>query len=130
MSDRHTQKQIFDSNWFISHFCYKYISYKDLLYNGQIIKKGAECPSQYPKNCGRLDTLEQELCIKNTEKCPLYDLGLGYKYDSSYYNYNRDSNVYYNNDNYNESNKKIIGRLILNEGQPCYNSTEKLWKAI
>ena len=60
-----------------NYFCYKHISYKDLLYNGQIIKKGAECPSQYPKNCGRLDTLEQELCIKYADKCPLYDLGFG-----------------------------------------------------
>ena len=65
-------------------FCYKHISYKDLLNNGQIIKKGEKCPLEYSQNCGRLDTLEQELCIKNTEKCPLYDLGLGYKYDSDY----------------------------------------------
>ena len=27
-----------------NYFCYKHISYKDLLYNGQIIKKGEECP--------------------------------------------------------------------------------------
>ena len=58
-------------------FCYKYISYKDLLYNGQIIKKGETCPQEYQKNCGILDTLEQELCIKNEDKCPLYDLGIG-----------------------------------------------------
>ena len=30
-------------------FCYKYISYKDLLYNGQIIKKGETCPQEYQK---------------------------------------------------------------------------------
>ena len=47
-----------------NYFCYKYISYKDLLYNGQIIKKGEECPSEYKKNCGKIDTLKQELCIK------------------------------------------------------------------
>jgi hypothetical protein len=38
------------------------------------------------------------------------------------------SNVYYNNDDYNETNKTIIGKLVLNDGQPCYNSTEKLWR--
>ena len=110
-----------------NYFCYKHFSYKDLLYNGQIIKKGDECPSQYPKNCGRLDTLEQELCIKNTDKCPLYDLGFGEQTDSDNYIYDKDANVYYNKENYNKPNKTIIGRLILNEGQPCYNSSEKLW---
>ena len=54
-----------------------------------------------------LDTLEQELCIKNTENCPLYDLGFGEQTDSINYNYNNDANVYYNKDNYNKTNKKI-----------------------
>ena len=109
------------------YFCYKEISYKDLLYNGQIIKKGEECPSEYKKNCGRLDTLEQELCIKDNEKCPLYDIGLGSSPDKDNY-ISVDSKIYYNKDNYNEPNKTIVGRLILNDGQPCYNSTEKLWR--
>ena len=110
------------------YFCFKNISYRDLLNNGQIVKKGSECPLEYHKNCGKLDTLEQELCIKENEKCPLYDAGLGEQLDSQNYIYNENAKVYYNNDNYNKSDKKIIGRLILNDGQPCYNSTEKLWK--
>ena len=36
-----------------------------------------KCPLEYSQNCGRLDTLEQELCIKYADKCPLYDLGFG-----------------------------------------------------
>ena len=100
---------------------------KDLLYNGQIIQKGKQCPSQYKKNCERIDTLEQELCVNEKDKCPLYDLGLGNKSDTSNYINDKKSGVYYNNDNYNEKNKKIIGRIILNEGQPCYNTLEKLW---
>ena len=60
-------------------------------------------------------------------KCPLYDIGIGNKsYDDNYI-YNNNSNIYYNKENYTKENKKIIGRLILNEGQPCYNSLEKLW---
>ena len=110
------------------YFCYRNISYKNLLNNGQVIKKGEKCPSAYSKNCGTLDTLEQELCINNNDKCPLYDIGLGVQTDLDNYIYDKASNVYYNNDNYNKSNKKIVGRLILNEGQPCYNSTEKLWR--
>ena len=110
-------------------FCFRNISYKDLLNNGQIIKKGSECPLEYHKNCGKLDTLEQELCIKENEKCPLYDIGIGVQTDLDNYIYNKSANIYYNDDNYNKSDKKIIGRLILNHGQPCYNSTEKLWNA-
>ena len=111
------------------YFCFKNISYRDLLNNGQIVKKGSECPLEYHKNCGKLDTLEQELCIKENEKCPLYDLGIGNKSNDKNYIYDEKINVYYNNENYNKENKAIIGRLILNEGQPCYNSNEKLWTA-
>ena len=64
------------------YFCYKHLSYKDLLYNGQIIKQGTECPKEYNKNCGKIDTLNQELCIKENEKCPLYDIGIGIPPDS------------------------------------------------
>ena len=109
------------------NLCYKHVSYRDLLYNGQIIKKGSDCPSEYKKNCGRIDTLEQELCIKDTEQCPLYDLGIGSPPDTANYTYDAKSNIYYNNANYDKTDKTIIGRLILNEGQPCLNSTEKLW---
>ena len=109
-------------------FCYKYISYIDLLNNGQIIKNGTDCPKEYNKNCGRIDTLNQELCIEEYKKCPLYDIGIGLPPDPENYNYYNDSNIYYNNEKYNDTNKTIIGRLILNEGQPCYQSNEKLWR--
>ena len=111
------------------YFCYKNISYLDLLYNGQIIKEGEECPSEYRKSCGRLDTLKQKLCIKETEKCPLYDVGLGSASDSENYDFVSGANVYYNNENYNKPNQKIIRRLVLNDGQPCYNTSEKLWRS-
>ena len=70
------------------YFCYKHISYRDLLYNGQIIKEGEKCGDKYKKDCGTIDTLNQHLCIKDTEKCPLYDIGIEEKKDSTYYNYN------------------------------------------
>ena len=111
-----------------NNFCYKFISYKELVKNGQIIKNGKECPKEYNKNCGRIDTLNQELCITENEKCPLYDIGIGLSPDPENYIYDKNSNIYYNNDNYNATNKKIIGRLILNDGQPCYQSNEKLWR--
>ena len=109
-------------------FCFSNVSYIDLLYNGQIIKNGTECPKDYNKNCGRIDTLNQELCINENERCPLYDAGIGEPHDFINYIYDKDSNIYYSNENYNLTNKTIIGKLILNEGQPCYDSNEKLWR--
>ena len=111
-----------------NYFCFKKISYKDLLDNGQIIKKGESCPQEYNKNCGTIDTLEQQLCIKSTDKCPLYDVGIGETTDTTNYENYFLGNIYYSNENYNKENKKIIGKLILNEGQPCYNINEKLWR--
>ncbi len=60
-----------------NYFCYKPMTYKELLYNGQIIKNNEECKNDYPKDCGIIDTLKQHLCIKENEKCPLYDIGIG-----------------------------------------------------
>ena len=110
-------------------FCYQYKSYKDLLYNGQIIKNGENCPNNFPKNCGIIDTLKQKLCIKENEKCPLYDVGIGQPPNEYEYEYNEgNSDIYYNNENYNRDDKKIIGKLILNDGQPCYRISEQLWR--
>ena len=112
-------------------FCYDHISYKKLLYNGQIIKKEEKCEDEFPKDCGIIDTLEQHLCIKIEENCPLYDVGIGQQNISENDIYDKgelESDIYYNNEKYNKSNRKIIGRLILNDGQPCYKSIEKLWR--
>ena len=115
-----------------NYFCYKHISYKDLLYNGQIIPNGEECKNNnpYTKDCGIIDTLNQRLCVKDDEKCPLYEVGIGEpKGNMNQYKYNEyHSDVYYNNENYNKQDKKIIGKVILSDGQPCYRHEEKLWR--
>lgn len=112
-------------------FCYKNKeSYKELLYNGQIIKKEESCKTGF-KDCGTIDTLEQKLCIRDDDQCPLYDVRLGSIDNSLSSKYNTESNsdIYFNNANYEDMpNKKIIGKLILNDGQPCYNAQEKLWR--
>ena len=100
-------------------------SYKELLYNNQIIKKGENCSKEYPKNCGVIDTLEQQLCIKEEENCPLYDIGIDQNYDSENYTY--DGHIYYNNNNF-TGNKEIFGRLILSDGQPFYPNKGYLWR--
>ena len=112
-------------------FCYNHISYKDLLLNGQILKKEETCQGSFPIDCGTIDTLEQHLCIKDGEICPLYDAGIGNQEDTENYIFNEtNSSLYYNKDTYtyNYPNKKIIGKMILNDGKPCYKITEKLWR--
>ena len=112
------------------YFCYRRSSktYMDLLKNGQIIENGTECPNRYKKNCGRIDTLNQELCIEENENCPLYDVGIGEQSDKTNYNYDIDSNVYYSKENFNIQNKAIIAKFNLSHGQPCYDTNETLWK--
>ena len=72
--------------------------------------------------------MEQQLCIKSDENCPLYDVGIGSNSDNTNYINDDNANIYYNKNNYSGVNKKIIGKLILNEGQPCYKLNEKLWR--
>ena len=112
------------------YFCYKPMSYKKLLYNSQIRKEDEEYKGIYTKDCGIIDTLNQHLFIEEGENCPLYDVGIGTPDDSTYYIEDKSGeiNIYYNNNNYDKSNKKIIGRLTLSEGQPCYRQEEKLWR--
>ena len=111
-------------------FCYDYKSYRELLYNGQIRRN--ECPSQYEKDCGIIDTLNQHLCIEKDEICPTYDLGLDDEENvkNDLYEYIADAKAYYsrNDNNFFKDNFKIIGKVILNEGQPCYRLSEKLWR--
>ena len=83
----------------------KFSKYRDLFYNNQIKKQNENCKENY-KSFGIIDTLNQILCIKNEENCPLN-----------------------NNNNY-KGEKKIIGNIILNHKQPCFSTLDKLWKKI
>ena len=61
----------------------------------------------------------------------MYDAGIGNQEDTENYIFNEaNSSLYYNKDTYtyNYPNKKIIGKMILNDGKPCYKITEKLWR--
>ena len=107
-------------------FCYNSKNtYINLLYKGQIIRENESC-----KNCFKsleiIDTLNQILCVGNTEKCPLKDIYFG-QINLNGYTYDSEVDVSYNNENY-EGDEKIIGSLVLNDGQPCLSVEEKLWK--
>ena len=112
-------------------FCYNKISYKELLYNGQIRKKEEQYDSDYTQDCGIIDTLNQHLYIEEGDKCPIYDVGIEEPDNLNNYDYikNEDYYIYYNKEDSNtDTNKKIIGKLILSDGQPCYKLEEKPWR--
>ena len=51
----------------------QYKTYEELLNNGNIIKKNLECEEGF-KNCGTIDTLDQQLCLPENISCPLTDI--------------------------------------------------------
>ena len=113
------------------YFCYSHKSYKDLLYNGQILKKEEQCKGDYPQDYGIIDTLDQHLCIRAEDNCPLYDVGIigtDKPLNKDHYTYVTNADIYYNGNTYKTTEQKIIGKLILNDGQPCYLLDEKLWR--
>ena len=61
--------------------------------------------------------------IKENEDCPVNDVGIGTEISNKggiYYSYNENEP--------NTNDKKIIGKVLLNDGQPCYRLNEKLWQ--
>ena len=65
------------------------------MYNDQIIKNGENWTDDYKKDCGIIDTLNQHLYIKDTEKYPLYGIDIGERKDSTDYDYNEAAKLYY-----------------------------------
>ena len=122
-----------------NYFDYKnYKTYEELLNNNYIIKKDLECKEGF-KNCGTIDTLEQQLCLPENISCPLNDIeiikteqmeefeyyiekGYNFKRSNSY-----DIIFFYSNK---QIEKPIIGRIVLNGGQPCANPLEITWEKV
>ena len=121
----------------------KYKTYEELLNNGNIIKKNSECKNGY-KNCGVIDTLEQQLCLPENISCPINDIQIidssydsfinpykekGYDFkESRSYSENRETfrvTFLYSN---NQTDKSIIGRILLSANWPCANPTEFSWE--
>ena len=44
--------------------------YKDLLFSDQVVGEDEECP-EGRKNCGYIDTVNNKLCLKKDEECPV-----------------------------------------------------------
>ena len=62
---------------------------------------------------------------------PFYDVGIigtDEPLNKDHYTYVTNADIYYNDNTYKNTDQKIIGKLILNDGQPCYLLDEKLWR--
>lgn len=117
----------------------KYKTYEELLNNGNIIKKNSECNNGY-KNCGVIDTLEQQLCLPENISCPINDIQIIDSYfDSSINSYKEKGYDFKESPSYlkdqvtflysnNQTNKSIIGKILLNDYWPCANPTEFSWE--
>lgn len=99
-------------------------SYQDLLVNSeQIIENNENCPSEYNKTCGKIDTLERKLCVQKDKPCPIRDIDLkginlklfieGLEIKSNYLE--------------DDSEGQILSYFKLSEKFPCINPQERYW---
>ncbi len=103
------------------------LEYKHYLNNS--VSKNEECGFGF-KSCGYLDTLDQKLCIKINEECPINDLYINSVQDApkDYNTITLNNNKYLHYTNKNNSGH-IITRLKLSEdNQPCIYPGEFSWK--
>ena len=103
-------------------FEYKY-------YTENSVSKNEECANGF-KSCGYLDTLDQKLCIKNDEECPINDLIINNAKEGpkDYITIPLNNNKYLHYTNKNNQSH-IITKLKLSEyNQPCIYPGEFSWK--
>ena len=101
--------------------------YKYYLENS--VSKNEECANGF-KSCGYLDTLDQKLCIKNDEECPINDLIINNAKEGpkDYITIPLNNNKYLHYTNKNNQSH-IITKLKLSEyNQPCIYPGEFSWK--
>ena len=109
----------------------QYKKYKDLFKEGFIIKQNENCKYGL-KNCGKIDTLGQILCLPEEVHCPIQDFIVGDKkikgYENIEYKYDKvEEFISYTNI---KPDLSIIGNISLNSGDPCLNMNEQNWKRL
>lgn len=111
---------------------FPYEKYIDLLRNGNIIKENELCPKKF-QNCGKIDTLNQTLCLPENIKCPIQDLKFGVKmlnnYENIEYKYGNVVKEYISYTNRIIDNQ-IIGNISLGSDFPCINKEEENWEKL
>lgn len=121
-----TKFEKFKKTEFYAETKYKY-SYIQLLVSNNIIEKNQKC-SDGMKPCGKIDSLDNILCLNKDEECPINDIIFDDKSNLEDYT---DVELAINNSYYHfnnkETNKKIISDLFIFQGDPCYDSEEYNW---
>ena len=117
------------SNNYLSFIPYK--RYLGLLKEGYIINENKNCQDKL-KYCGKIDTLNQKLCLPENIECPIQDFQIS---NNEIIGYN---NIKYSNKEITEfisyTNKKtdffIIGNISIGSGPPCINKLEENWEKL
>lgn len=100
--------------WRNNYFCHRTL---DEGYFGLItVRKGEHCPIYY-KSCGKIDTLDNELCMKEVEDCPI-----------NYLKIIEDSNNLRFEISTENTNGKLLTEFFVTDGDSvCINSKENLF---
>ena len=113
--------------WIEGKFCSKYYSINSkikgyLYFLNNSVLKNEECQNGY-KKCGKLDDMENYLCVPIEEECPINDFIVSdnMREDLKDYNYTFIDNKYFYYTNL--ADKPIITKLKVMEGKLCKDRT-------
>lgn len=116
-------------NWDKGKFCSKSYDQSDSEFKGYLfflnnsVLEGENCQIGY-KKCGKLDDMNNYLCIPNDEECPINDIIGSYVRRPDLeqnYSYTNISNKYFYYTN--SSDNPIISKLKVTEGKLCIDKT-------
>ena len=110
----------------------KFSTYEKLLRHGYIIKENNTCLSDL-KYCGKIDTLNQKLCLPKNIDCPIQDFRIdsnpiqGYNYIKYSFNNSISEYISYTNK---KTNSHIIGKFSIGSYLPCLDIDEENWEKL
>ncbi len=113
--------------WLNGKFCSKYYNLNSeikgyLYFLNSSVLKDEECQNGY-KKCGKLDDMNNYLCVPQDEECPINDIIVSSRERDDLKDYNftviEDNYYYYTN----KADKPIITKLKVTEGKLCKDRT-------
>ena len=104
-------------------------TYNYFYFLDNLSEDGKSCKDDSYKQCAILDTLNQPMCVKKDEDCPINDIVIkeGQEKLEEYSNYNflpldNNKSIYYTNE---KSDSKIVIDFQISNGQPCAEPYEQ-----
>lgn len=101
-----------------SNICVKRskLNYGEYLKSKQVIPNNKECPVDYNKYCGIIDSLGKKLCIKEGETCPISINDIKQNFYS-----------FFEKDNISNDGKLLLTSIKIFQYLPCIYPLEKYW---